>query len=78
MGAKKHTGFSSVKEKAKYHAQTKGLHAHRAFGGDCHHCLTIGDTDARVATREETGQGRGMSIAPEAMVRGLVDVRERS
>jgi hypothetical protein len=68
----------SLKEKDERHAQTKGLYAHRAFGRDCYYRVIAGDIDACAAEGQETGEGRCMSIAPQAMVHCLVDVSGRS
>jgi hypothetical protein len=68
----------SLKRKRKSHyAHTKSIHLDRAFGGDCHHGVIDGDTDARTPAGEETSADGNLPGESAPMDTYLVDVHLR-
>ena len=59
------------------HEEAKRIYTNRTFGSCRHHRLTPGDTDARTATRQETGQNCCLPGKPEPVGSHLVDVLRR-
>jgi hypothetical protein len=67
--------YNFLRETEYEHAQTKGIYLDRTLGGDCHHCLTDGDINARITTSEKTGKNSYMSVKRETMGAYLSIVR---
>lgn len=57
--------------------EAKGIYINRTFGGCRHYRSASGDTDARTATCQETGQDGCLSGKPGSMGYHLVDVLRR-
>ena len=69
------TGYFSLKEKGRLHAQATWFHVNRALSGNCHHCITDGDTVADAESRQRAGQARGLPEQSQAVDTGLDHVR---